>query len=139
MALQWDNSLLLGHEEIDHQHKSIFAQLEKLSNAVQEGTPEVMLEELAEFLFEYTHVHFATEDKIMMEYHYPGIEEQRREHGEFSRVANDLKSKIEKEGISREMAIEMSGKLFRWVVQHIKNHDKAMVNYVKEQIEAAHA
>ncbi len=138
MALQWDDSLLLGHEEIDNQHRSIFAQLEKLSQAVQAGSPESILEELAIFLFEYTRVHFATEDKVMVEYDYPRIEEQRQEHGEFSRVANDLKSRIGLEGISREMAIEMSGKLFRWVVQHIKNHDRDMVNYVKERIEAAH-
>jgi hemerythrin-like metal-binding protein len=73
----------------------------------------------------------------MVEYNYPRIEEQRQEHAEFSRVASELKSRIELEGITREMAIEMSGKLFRWVVQHIKNHDRDMVNYVKKQIGTA--
>lgn len=139
MALQWDETLLLGHEEIDGQHRSIFIQLENLSNAVQDGSPESILEELAGFLFEYTRVHFATEDRIMVEYDYPRLEEQRQEHDEFSRVATDLKTRIEREGISREMAIEMSGKLFRWVVQHIRNHDRDMVNYVKEQLGAVHA
>lgn len=136
MRSLWDDSLLLGFDEIDNQHKSIFAQFEKLSNAVQEGSPESILEELAVFLFDYTHVHFATEDRIMVEYSYPKIEEQRQEHGEFSRVVNDLKSKIEKDGILREMAIDMSGKLFRWVIQHIRNHDKEMVEFVKEQMSA---
>jgi hemerythrin len=134
MALQWDESLVLGFDEIDDQHRSIFAHFEKLSEAIQEGSSKEIIEQLAKFLFEYAHVHFANEDRIMVEYKYPRIETQRKEHGEFTRDANDLQRRLEQEGATRELAIETTGKLLRWIIQHIKKHDREMVEYVKEYI-----
>ena len=37
MSLQWDESLVLGIDEIDNQHKSIFVRFEKLSEAAQQN------------------------------------------------------------------------------------------------------
>lgn len=135
MALQWDESLVLGLDEIDDQHRSIFEHFQKLSDAVQQGESAEIIEQFSNFLFEYTHLHFTTEDKIMVEYKYPKIEIQRHEHGEFTRDINLLKKRIEHEGATREAAIETTGKLLRWIVNHIKKHDKEMVAYVKECIE----
>lgn len=134
MSLQWDESLELDFDEIDNQHKSIFEHFEKLSEAAQQGKSKEVIEELAVFLFDYAHLHFIAEDKIMVEYKYPKIEVQRHEHGEFARDANELKRKIEQDGATREVAIVATGKLLRWLVQHIKKHDREMVAYVKECI-----
>lgn len=135
MAIQWDESLVLGLDEIDAQHKSIFEHFEKLSEAAQQGKSKEVIEELSAFLFDYAHVHFTTEDKIMVEYKYPKLEVQRHEHGEFTRNANELKKRLELDGATREIAIDATGKLFKWIIQHIKKHDKEMVEYVKECIE----
>lgn len=134
MAIQWDDTLVLGIEEIDSQHKSIIEHFEKLSEAAQQGKSKEIVEELAFFLFDYAHLHFTTEDKIMVEYKYPKIEIQRQEHGEFTRDANELKKKIQQEGASRKVAIEATGKLLRWIINHIRKHDKEMAAYVKECI-----
>jgi hemerythrin-like metal-binding protein len=134
MSLQWDDSLILGLDEIDSQHKTIFEHFEKLSEATQKGTSKEIIEELAVFLFDYAQVHFTTEDKIMTEYKYPEIETQRHEHGEFTRDANEIKKRIERDGATREVAIEVTGKLLRWIINHIKKHDKEMVEYIKECI-----
>jgi len=138
MALQWDESLVLGFEEIDNQHKSIFEHFEKLSEVVRQGKSNEVIGELADFLFDYTRMHFATEDRIMVEYGYPKIEVQRQEHGEFSRDSTERKKRIEQDGATREVAIETTGKLLRWIIQHIKQHDKEMVAYVKECIALRH-
>ena len=138
MSIQWDNSLVLGLDEIDSQHHSIFENFEKLSDAVQQGKPSEIIEELAKFLFEYTQVHFSCEDEIMVKYNYPKIDVQRYEHGEFTRDANELKSRIDMEGATQEVAIETTGKLLRWIIQHVKKHDKEMVAYVNESIALRH-
>jgi len=134
MSLQWDESLVLGFDEIDNQHRSIFEQFGRLSEAVQQGEPHEDIEQLANFLLEYANVHFFTEERIMIEYNYPKIEEQRHDHVEFTQNANELKKRIEQEGATREIAIETTGTLLRWIIQHIKGHDKEMVEYVKEYI-----
>ena len=134
MALQWDESLLLGFEEIDNQHKAIFEHFVKLSEAAQEGKSKEIIADLAVSLFDYAHVHFPAEDKIMVEYRYPKIEAQRHEHEEFTRDAHELKKRMEQEGASQEAAIKATGMLLRWILNHIKKHDKEMVEYVKECI-----
>jgi len=134
MTIQWDESLVLGFEEIDNQHKSIFDQFERLSEAAQQGQSKELIQQLAIFLFDYAHTHFATEDRIMTEYRYPKIEVQRQEHGEFTRDAKELRRRIEQEGATREVAIEVTGKLLKWIILHIKKHDREMVSFVKESI-----
>lgn len=134
MALQWDATLELGLEEIDNQHRSIFAQFQKLSEAVQQGEPAKAIAEMSAFLCEYANMHFATEEKIMAEFDYPEIEIQMQAHEQFRKDADQLKIRIGESGVSREIAIETTGKLFRWIIQHIKNHDKKMVVYIKERM-----
>jgi hemerythrin-like metal-binding protein len=135
MALQWDDSFMPGFEEMDNQYRSIFEQFEKLSEAVQHGKANEIIEELANFLFEYTHAHFPGEEKNMVGYEYPNIEVQRYWHEEFTRDVNQLKKRIEQEGATREVAIVVTGKLLMWIIQNItKKHDKEMVAYVKNCI-----
>jgi hemerythrin len=134
MSLQWDESLVLGFDEIDNQHRSIFEHFEKLSEAAEQGKSKEIIEEMAIFLFDYAQLHFATEDKIMAEYGYPKIEVQRHEHGDFTQDSNKLKKRIEQEGATREVAIEVTGKLLRWIIQHIRKHDMEMVAFIKESI-----
>jgi len=134
MSLQWDESFVLGIAEIDNQHRSIIEQFQKISEAVQIGEPTNVIEQLSDFLCEYAGIHFTAEEKIMAEYEYPDFESQRREHEEFTRDANLLKETIKRDGVSQEIAIETTGKLFRWIIRHIKTHDKKMAEYVRERM-----
>lgn len=131
MSLLWDESLVLGIEEIDNQHRAIFEQFELLTEAVHQRKSNECIEQLVGFLLEHAHVHFSNEEKIMAEFRYPKIDVQRREHKEFERDASELKKRLEKEGASREIAIRATGTILRWIIQHIKTHDKEMVEYVK--------
>jgi hemerythrin len=134
MGLIWDDTYVLGIEEIDQQHKSIVDSFENFSNAVQDGSAKEVLVEMAHFLVKYAELHFATEENYMKRYDYPRIEEQRREHGDFTRDAEELVIKIHEEGSSRELSLALTGKMVRWVIQHVRNHDRDMVNFVKERM-----
>jgi len=134
MALAWDDTFVLGIEEIDTQHQSIVEHFANFSKAVQDGSGKEILAEMAHFLVEYATLHFATEERYMQQYGYPRIEEQRSEHAEFSRDAQELVTRIQEEGASREMAIALTGKMVRWVIQHVRNHDRDMVNFVKARM-----
>lgn len=133
MSIQWDESLSLGIEEIDNQHKSIIEQFARLSEAVHSGVAKELIEELVFFLDEYAQVHFAAEEKYMVEYGYPRIDDQRREHGEFSRDAGEFKRRLKQEGSTHEIAIVVTGKMVRWIIQHIRNHDRDMAEFIKER------
>ncbi len=134
MGLVWDESFVLGIEEIDQQHRSIVEHFTNFSEAVQDGSAKEVLAEMATFLVEYAALHFATEDRYMQRYNYPRIEEQHSEHDDFTRDAENLVKKIQEEGASRELSIALTGKMVRWVIQHVRNHDRDMVNFVKERM-----
>lgn len=134
MSLNWDESLVLGFDEIDNQHKSIFDHFKKLSEAVQLGKSKEIIEELADFIVDYANTHFIAEEKLMLEHAYPKIETHRSEHDEFSRDAKDFRKRVEQDGATREVAIEMTGMLLRWIIRHIRQHDMEMAAFVKEGI-----
>lgn len=137
MALTWDETFVLGIDEIDEQHRTIIEQFTSFSEAIQAGTAKDVLSETTLFLVKYAGEHFATEERYMQEYGYTRIEEQRREHQDFTNDAEELVRKIADEGASRELAAALAGKMIRWVIQHIRNHDRDMVDYVKERMNAA--
>lgn len=134
MGLAWDESFVLGIEEIDLQHKSIVEHFSSFSAAVQAGSAREVLAEMASFLVGYAQLHFVTEETYMQTYGYPGLADQRREHEEFSRDAEELVKRIQDEGASRELAAALTGKMVRWVIQHVRNNDREMVNYIKTRI-----
>lgn len=132
MALQWDESMVLGIAEIDAQHQAIVEHFSRLSEAAQAGAGKELLEELTQFLVAYAGEHFATEDQLMVKWLYPKIEEHRAEHKCFTLDAESFRDKVEAGGASRELAITITGKLIRWIIQHIKKDDREMVTYLKE-------
>jgi hemerythrin len=131
MAITWDESFVVGIDEIDQQHRSIVEQFEKFSAAIQEGYASELLLEMATFLASYANDHFAMEERYMVRYHYPRIAEQHQEHAVFTSDAEELLKRIVHEGASREIAADLAGKMVRWVIQHIRNHDRDMAKYVK--------
>ena len=134
MALQWDASFEFGIDEIDQQHKTIVEQFNLFSESVQGGGGLDKLAETAEFLAAYAQSHFATEERYMTKYDYPKIDEQRREHDSFTQDAADLLKQLQAGEASREVAIALTGKMVRWVIQHVRNHDREMVAYVREKM-----
>ncbi len=134
MALQWDESMTLGIAEIDAQHQAIVEHFSRLSAAAQAGAGKELLEELTQFLVAYAGEHFATEDQLMVKWLYPKIEEHRAEHKCFTLDAESFRDKVEAEGATRELAMMITGKLIRWIIQHIKKDDREMVTYLKERM-----
>jgi hemerythrin len=134
MSLRWDETKVLGIEDIDSQHREIFNKFETVSEAIQSGTGVEALHELVPFLEEYIRAHFPLEDAYMLKYSYPDINEQRRDHGAFARDVRELHRCLQQEGASRELATRTFGKLIRWLIQHTSNHDRVMVAYVMEKM-----
>lgn len=76
--MPWHQSLSVGVEFIDDQHKEWFDRAEKLFDAGKKGQAKEYVGELLEFLDSYTKKHFADEEKYMASINYPGLEEQKK-------------------------------------------------------------
>lgn len=67
MILNWDNSLSVGNDNIDNQHKELFYRLNKLLEAMKEGKGKSEVINTLDFLEVYVIKHFNYEEEIQKE------------------------------------------------------------------------
>ena len=78
--VQWDNSLSIGVDLIDEQHKALIQRLNDVYKAVEVQQGPMEITKTLGFLEEYTDYHFSAEEKHMQDNDYPGLEVQQQEH-----------------------------------------------------------
>ena len=130
--ISWNDSLSVGIDLIDDQHKMLINRLADLSDAwkCNKAVGEVM--KTLEFMVEYTDFHFETEEKHMAELQYPGLKYHKGQHEQFKGSLKNLIEDFEEEGATRALTTAINVFLMNWLVNHIKNVDQEFGNYLKE-------
>jgi hemerythrin len=131
MSIEWQEDLSLGIPEIDEQHQEIFRRFAAFSQACQEEQGREVLMDLITFMHLYAQRHFASEEQLMITYGYPGLQEQVLHHAQFQHDLEEFAEKVSAGGASQELALSVKGKLIRWLIQHIRDLDRKMVEFVK--------
>lgn len=131
MSIEWQDDLSLGIPELDEQHHEIFRRFAAFSEACQQEQGQEVLMELLSFMHLYATRHFASEEQLMAEYHYPGLEEQMLHHAQFQHDLEEFAEKVSAGGVNQELALSVKGKLIRWLILHIRDLDRRMVEFVK--------
>jgi hemerythrin len=120
--MQWNDSLSVSVGEIDAEHKNLVLYLNDLHFAMSQGKGSDILKSLLTRLVAYTQVHFATEEKYMKQWNYPGYVYHKGEHDAFVKKVAEFKAKFE--GGQAALSIEILTFLKDWVVNHIQGTDK---------------
>jgi hemerythrin len=127
----WTESLSIGVDLIDQQHKTWFEKAEALFEAGKNRQAKEYISELLDFLDEYTKKHFRDEEKFMLEIRYPEYDIQKRMHTEFiDRLAN-LKTEYEKSGGNIVVILNANKMVLDWLTNHISHLDKKIGEYVR--------
>jgi len=126
MALmEWDQSMSVGVEELDEQHQRLIDLLNEAYEAIQKHDEHAMCL-LIDKMRDYALMHFSTEEAIMKEHGFPGIEEHKFQHAKFNRDVDDFKKKqFEKTNFSQIFVF-----LSRWLTAHIMDEDKKYIPYM---------
>lgn len=132
----WTADLEVGIENLDHQHKKYFELLnDYLGRAALVAGETDQIFELAEtllFLKNYAAEHFADEEQVMTETHYPELDSHRREHEHFLRHVQELHDAMRKDGFSPSLAREVHYYTAEWFVEHIQLTDMEFAQYLKK-------
>ncbi|MCJ7681587.1 MAG: bacteriohemerythrin, partial [Candidatus Aminicenantes bacterium] len=88
--IKWDDSLSVGIEQIDDQHRLLIDKLMELSDAYNKGHEQNELLKTLSFLIDYTDFHFTTEEQEMEKHKYPGLAEQKKQHKEFITTLDNI-------------------------------------------------
>ncbi len=130
MFLIWDDAKYAsGFEEIDAQHKELFNRINELLTActTSEGFSGQVAEEQAlnmvDFLGKYVIEHFKCEEECMERHRCPLAAVNKVSHTKFLQDFTEIKEKIEREGLTRGIIVQLEGLLVGWITKHIQRVD----------------
>lgn len=120
--LEWNEVYSVGVEEIDNQHKKMFAVINELLEAIETNSSEEHLGNIIESLVQYKMFHFATEEKYFTEFNYEGAQEHINKHQDFNKRLKELEGKFPKYTI--EFAYALVDFLEDWLIDHLMVMDQ---------------
>jgi hemerythrin len=129
----WNETLSIGIDLIDEQHKTWIDRVNDLSAAIAEHEAQRQIAMTLGFLIDYTHFHIATEEKHMTAHAYPGLAEHRQKHKELEGTLNDLVRDFEEEGPTQALVDSINTFLGNWLIRHIQQVDQKFGAFVKEK------
>jgi len=130
MGIQWRDSLSVGVEVIDKQHKELLMRFDRLLTACEEGKGTAELKKLLSFLEEYVVTHFKDEEALQLLRRYPGYEEHRAQHASFVSRIKELREETDRDGISTHHVLETNNMLLKWLLNHISKVDTKLGDYL---------
>lgn len=131
--IEWDNSLSIGVDQIDEQHKMLIQKLKDLSDAFDRGLEQNKMLKTMDFMIDYTDFHFSEEEKLMAVHEYPGLETQKKQHKEFQDTLNHILEDYQDEGPTKALATSINVFLLNWLFNHIKGLDVQIGKFLSEK------
>ena len=124
----WTEKYSVNIAVLDRQHEALFRTLNQLKDALTSGQGGTVVDDVLKHLFDYAFTHFATEEKLMTEHAFPGLETHRAEHKRFAQTIEKLQEdcKAGKTGVPVAIMLFMQSLL----QEHFLKADKAYSAYL---------
>jgi hemerythrin len=129
--LDWTPSLSVDVAEMDEEHKKLFALINNLNDAMKQGKAKDEMGRVFNELVNYTHSHFAAEERYLQAIGYPYLAQQRKEHAELLKKVATFKA--EYEAGKAMVSVTLMTFLGDWVRSHIQKSDKQYGAWVTEK------
>lgn len=119
--VEWDDTLSVGIEEIDEQHKVLVDLVNKMHEAIHQRHGSDVVIGILSDLAEYTRIHFAVEESLMRILNYPDYDNHKQVHEELLHTVADLQDKVASG--KKSIGFELMHFLKTWLVKHIMEED----------------
>lgn len=131
MGILWRDSLAIGVELIDSQHKELLQRFNDLLSACESGKGIDELKRLLVFLDDYIVKHFSDEEQLQRKNGYPDYEAHKREHDGFIGRVMAVKDEINTEGVAVHHVMETNNMLLKWLLNHISKVDAELGKFLR--------
>ena len=132
--MSWDSSLNTGIDEIDNQHMTLVETIEKFADAATFQKGLESLQTTLAFLEDYVVQHFETEERMHNAYDYPNKALHKRLHDDLIQDIEELKERIDIEGLTPEIVQSTNEFLMSWIINHINSADMDFASYYKQGV-----
>lgn len=123
--ITWDDNWLIGHDEIDKDHKILVGIIRRLQKSITASKSAEVLESIVDELILYTQYHFNREERLFQECGYSEAESHKEKHDMLLHYALEFKDTITEDGASEGVSEEVHAFLKHWLVDHILTDDLA--------------
>jgi hemerythrin len=131
--LEFDPILLTGVDDIDRQHREVFARVGALLDAARNRRSKEEVLRMMEYLGEYAVEHFAAEEGEMQRTEYPRAEAHRLEHRQLVKELEVLRHELATEGPSVLFVIRVGNRVTEWLREHIYRTDKLLAEWLRDR------
>jgi hemerythrin len=132
---EWKETYSTNIAMIDEQHKQLLKLGTELYEIVSLKDNADHYDEIIDILLklkDYTIYHFESEEKLMDEYHVPGVETHKKQHAAFINKLN----KLDKEDIDynqSDVTMDLLIFIADWITQHILKTDHMYKDFLNEK------
>lgn len=126
--LRWSDNYLVGHEQVDTEHRYLFALINEFHDAFMERHSRADLDRLLNRLVEYTERHFRHEEAMMREAGYPDLARHAAIHESLVEQIFRLAEKFSNRAINPTR--ETFAFLDTWLTEHIRVEDMAFALFM---------
>ncbi|MDX8398940.1 MAG: hemerythrin family protein [Gallionellaceae bacterium] len=127
--LKWDPSLDMGHKIIDAEHCILHSLMVDFQEAATQHAPQEALISQLEEVMKYAQIHFASEEKIMLDFNYPNMSAHVQLHKDLLVDVSKMYSEFKLGKINATNAYEF---LLNWFSFHTSHEDKKLVLYLNK-------
>ena len=131
--LEWNDSLSVGFEEIDNDHKQLLEIINKLDDAITAGEEFTVVGALLDELVSYTLWHFRHEERLMQTYGDPSFFDHKQKHDALTKAAAAKQEEFQNG--NQDIARELMPFLKNWLTEHIQGTDSLTGHYLAKQVE----
>ncbi|MCB1176791.1 MAG: bacteriohemerythrin [Leptospiraceae bacterium] len=131
ILIKWSDSLKVGIEKIDTEHKGLVNLINQLYEKTLNDSPIDELKPIFDSLVHYTVQHFQTEEDLFAKYNYPLDNEHKQEHENLK--AKVLEFKVEFEKGNANINFELLDFLRKWLTSHILKSDMKYSDFFHEK------
>lgn len=133
---EWNNDYSVGIEEIDKQHKHLIGIGAELMEMVKHYSNEDLYDDVidaVERMKDYTVYHFATEERMMEQAGFEGLEAHKEEHTRFVEKLNavDISELDENQ---TEFIMDILKFISTWIFKHIIGSDFEYRNTLQSHV-----
>lgn len=131
-GMKWNNSLAIGIDAIDAQHKKIFEHLLAIENSVTKRDPWHILRFLLGQLADYMKFHLAVEEAMLEIVRYPDRARHSGSHEEIMLQIAELEAGLERNGSADNLVRFFES----WFARHVLNEDRNYAEYLRSEFPA---
>ncbi|XZG71349.1 bacteriohemerythrin [Chitinibacteraceae bacterium HSL-7] len=126
VLIEWNDSLSVGIQEIDEQHKVLVELLNQLYTAIHERHAREACHDILRQLVEYTRIHFAVEESLMRILGYPDYEPHKAKHEALIDQIHQFEQRV---AAGEAVSFELLHFLRNWLTGHIVEGDMRYVDH----------